>query len=281
MLFLQATSDPLQCLRIAAAQAAETSAFASDWLAQAGGSARMRLIAQSPAQNGYVAAVEIKLAPNAITYWRQPGEAGVPPEFSFAGSENLAGADVLYPAPSRLDEAGLVAFGYRGGVTFPIKVRPRDPQKPVRLVLTLGYAICDAICVPAKGHVELSLPQSGDSPEAAAIAAAQAKVPLALDAAAVAQNVTIRAESGAAKPQWRVQWLGAAATGAADISDLFAEGPQGWDFDVRKTGPNTFLLTAADRPPRAAAPLSVRLTLTSAVKSYELTVPLDLGALAR
>ena len=58
----------------------------------------------------YIAAVEIKLTPKAITYWRQPGEAGVPPQFSFQGSENVARAEFLFPTPQRLDEDGAVAM---------------------------------------------------------------------------------------------------------------------------------------------------------------------------
>lgn len=236
----------------------------------------MRLITQGLANGSYTAAVEIQLAPTAITYWRQPGEAGVPPQFSFAGSENLASADVLYPAPSRIDEGGLLAFGYRGGVTFPIKVRPVDPQKPVRLALTLAYAICDRICLPAKGHAELVLPQSGVGPERDAIVAAEAKVPLVLKAEDVTKDVTISAASGGAKPQWHIQWQG-----AAPVSDLFAEGPQGWDFDVHKTGANSFSLTAVDMPEHAAAHVAVRLTVTSPDKSYEFTASLDAGVPAR
>lgn len=278
--FVPAMSDPLGASKVAEAQAtargALPGAFASDWLAQADGSARMRLITQGLANDSYTAAVEIQLAPTAITYWRQPGEAGVPPEFSFAGSENLASATVLYPAPSRMDEGGLQAFGYRGGVTFPIKVRPTDPQKPVRLALTLAYAICDRICLPAKGHVELVLPQSGASPEQSAIAAAEAKVPLMLKAEEVAKNVTIHPASGGTKPQWQIQWQG-----AAPAADIFAEGPQGWDFDVRKTGANSFSLTAVDRPEHATLPVAVRLTVTSPGKSYEFTAPLDTGVPAR
>ncbi len=254
------------------AGAASQSAFATDWTAQAGGAAHMRLISQSFARGRYVAAVEIKLQPSAITYWREPGEAGVPPEFSFAGSENLASAEPLYPAPQRLDEGGLEAFGYRGGTVFPIHVRPVDPAKPVRLAVTLNYAVCDRICIPAKGEAQLTLPLQGVGPDDATIAAAEAKVPVALQPADVATHVTIHAESGQAKPQWALQWQG-----PGDATDLFAEGPRGWSFETKKTGPNSFRLTAVDRPSAAAANVPVRLTVVSGDKAHEISLPLDLG----
>ncbi len=250
--------------------------FASSWSEQAGGAAKMRLISIALSQGVYATAVEIKLAPTAITYWRQPGEAGVPPEFSFAGSENVASTEILYPAPSRLDEGGIQAFGYRGGVTFPIRVRPADAKKPARLALTLNYAICDRICVPAKGHVELLLPQSGDSPGGAAIAAAMARVPSVLPAAELADKVAIRVQTGQAKPHWVLVWRG-----DRPAADLFAEGPEGWAFETRKTAENTFSLAAVETPANSAAGVSVRLTLTGPGKPYEFTLPLAVGLGAR
>ena len=80
---------------------------------------RARLVAAGNAQAG----VEIELAPGAITYWRDPGEAGVPPAFDFSGSVNLKQAEVEFPAPRRIVESdGSEAFGYDGAVVFPIAV---------------------------------------------------------------------------------------------------------------------------------------------------------------
>ena len=91
---------------------------------------RARLVADARG-----AGFEIALAPGAITYWRDPGEAGVPPTFDFSGSANLAKAEVEYPAPERIAEPdGSTAFGYDASVILPIRVTPADPAKPVRLV---------------------------------------------------------------------------------------------------------------------------------------------------
>ncbi|HEY5226762.1 MAG TPA: protein-disulfide reductase DsbD domain-containing protein [Methylovirgula sp.] len=218
----------------------------------------------------YVAAVEIKLTPNAITYWRQPGEAGVPPQFSFQGSENVARAEFLFPTPQRLDEDGLEAFGYRGGVTFPIRVTPADASKPTRLDLTLDYAVCERICIPVKGHAELLLPKSGVSPASAAILASKTAVPEVLPASALAKKVVIREETGQAKPHWQFIWHG-----AQPITDLFAEGPDGWVFTTHKTGENTYSIAAIETPATPPATVSVKLTL-SGPKAFEFTVPLGI-----
>ena len=251
--------------------------FASSWSKQAGGTGAMRLVTAGRSKGFYAAAVEIKLAPNAVTYWRDPGAAGVPPRFSFVGSENVASAQVLYPAPSRLDEGGIEAFGYRGGVVFPIRVTPRDAAKPSRLDLTLDYAVCDRICVPAKGHAELLLPQSGDSPERAVIAAAEARVPVMLPSTAVDKVAIHVTTMDKLKPRWSVAWKG-----TTPVSDLFVEGPDGWSFETHKTAKDTFLVTAVEGPVMpASGAVSVHLTLTGPDKAYEFIAPLAVAKAER
>ena len=58
------------------------------------------------------AGIEIRLKPGWHTYWRYPGDAGVPPRFDFAGSQNVKAVEVLWPAPRRMPEEGLSAIGY-------------------------------------------------------------------------------------------------------------------------------------------------------------------------
>src|SRR5664279_914907 len=79
------------------------------------------------------AGLEIRLPGTAVTYWRNPGDAGAAPQFDFARSENVATAEPLYPAPERIDEEGVQVFGYRHDVIFPIRVTPRAKDKPAIL----------------------------------------------------------------------------------------------------------------------------------------------------
>src|SRR6185437_1096787 len=156
---------------LAASPALAAGAFDSDWSASA--RSRARLVA-----DGRGAGFEIELAPGAITYWRDPGEAGVPPTFDFSGSANLAKAEVDFPAPERIVEPdGSVAFGYKASVILPIRVTPVDAGKPVRLAARVDYAVCEKLCLPAKASAELTLGGAGASPYAADLAAARARVP--------------------------------------------------------------------------------------------------------
>ncbi len=224
------------------------------------------------------AGIEITLKRDALTYWRQPGDAGVPPVFSFEGSSNLATAEVLYPAPTRIKEDEGEAFGYREKVVFPLHVTPRDKAQPVVLKLTAEYAVCERICIPAKSRAELILPSSSGESQAASLAAAEALLPRRLSDAEARDRLRLVAEPHAAHPAWRLSWKDAAAA-----TDLFAEAPDGWYFETKKTAvPNEFTIIAVEMPKQdMPSPVPVTLTLTSPTQNFEFTLPLEASDVAR
>ncbi len=197
---------------LGAARAAQP--FASDWASSP--KSRARLIADGRGQAG----VQIELAPGAITYWRDPGEAGVPPTFDFAGSVNVKSAEVEFPAPKRIAEPdGGEAFGYEGAALFPIVVEPADPARPVTLALAMDYAVCEKICLPARAKFSLELPSGVATPIAGEIAAARARVPQRVEASALGAELTALDARN-----WRLCLSGE----AGDKRDLFVEPPRGF-----------------------------------------------------
>ena len=180
----------LQC---ATANAADTSSWSQD------SKSAVRLIAGSNTGGDAPlrAGIEVKLQPGWHTYWRYPGDSGVPPRFDFAGSDNVRSAKVRYPAPRLFSDGGGQSIGYSGSVIFPIEVTPRQTGKPVILRLKVDYAVCEKLCVPAEGRAALGL-APGPSANDAALGAAEAQVPVLLDAAAV--DLRARRVNDAAKP---------------------------------------------------------------------------------
>lgn len=268
----------------------------TDWIYGRKSAARL-IAAPGAAKGAYTAGVEIRLDPGALTYWRTPGESGVPPLFDFRESENLKAATVQFPTPLRIDEAGLDAFGYRGMVTFPVDVTLADESRPAVLALSLEYAVCADICLPVKAKARLELPpHPGDkaesaevSPEEAVFAAAKAKVPQRLDAAERDARIIIRRDRGAILPTWRVNVRPkpeTIATVSADPGrpDLFVEGPEAWYFESKKgEKPNEFLIVQVEGPKLdksavASDKVPVTLTLAEPRQSYEFAV--DLGAIS-
>lgn len=164
------------------------------------------------------AGIEIKMQPGWKTYWRYPGDSGVPPHFDFSGSENLKTATVLYPAPHLFTDETGQSLGYKDRIIFPLVISPQQPGKPVRLRLKADYAVCEKLCVPAEGRAELTL-APGDSSQDSALAAAEARVPKQVTAAQL--GLTVRRTNDGTKPLVAVD-LGAPA---GNPIDLFVEGP--------------------------------------------------------
>jgi len=164
------------------------------------------------------AGIEIKMQPGWKTYWRYPGDSGVPPHFDFSGSENLKTAIVLYPAPHRFSDETGQTLGYKENVIFPLIVSPLQPGKPVRLRLKVDYAVCEKLCVPAEGRADLTLAVA-DSALDSILAAAEARVPKQVTAGQL--GLTVHRVANATKPLVAVEM--GAPTGKS--IELFVEGP--------------------------------------------------------
>ncbi len=100
--------------------------------------------------DGTIAFFELKLDPGWKTYWRMPGDAGVPPSFEWSDTSNVGSATVDYPAPHRMADQGGEAIGYKTAVIFPIRVTPRDAKRDIVPVVTANFGICKNICVPVE-----------------------------------------------------------------------------------------------------------------------------------
>lgn len=176
-----------------AARAADTSPWSQD------SKAAIRLIAgaNKSGDTSLRAGIEVKLQPGWHTYWRYPGDSGVPPRFDFAGSENLNTVRVRYPAPHVFSDDSGTSVGYSDRVIFPVQVTPRQAGRPVILRLKIDYAVCEKLCIPAEGRAELGLTPSPSANDAE-LSAAEAQVPVPVAAADV--DLRARRVNDAAKP---------------------------------------------------------------------------------
>jgi DsbC/DsbD-like thiol-disulfide interchange protein len=255
----------------APACAADASAWSEDTRSA------MRLIAGSNANDATPrrAGIEIKMQPGWHTYWRYPGDSGVPPRFDFTGSENVKTAQVLYPAPTVHADGGGQSLGYLDKVIFPVQVTPREAGKPVTLRVKLDYAVCEKLCVPAEGQAELAL-AAGVSAEDPALRKAEALVPA--HAAAADLSFTARRVGSGAKPLVMVDLAAPAGT------QLFAEGPTPeWALPIPQAaqgapaGHQHFSFAFDGLPPGVDPKGRFDLTFTVVTpdKAYEVTTRLD------
>ena len=112
------------------------------------------------ASGAQMAGLRITLAPGWKTYWRAPGDAGIPPQIDLAGSQNVASARPVWPVPEVFDQNGMRSIGYAGSVVIPLEVTPSGPG-PARLTGTLDIGVCEDICVPMQLGFDAPLPEDG------------------------------------------------------------------------------------------------------------------------
>jgi len=172
-----------------------------------------------------MAGIELQLPEGWKTYWRTPGDAGgVPPSFDWSGSSNLESAQVFYPAPKRFTDQSGDTVGYKGDVTFPVRLKPKDPAKPIDVSVTVDYGVCKDICIPAEAKLTLSVPPGAAMPED--LVEAMAKVPAPPQARRESDPVLKKtvAELSAPKPKLVIEAEFPAGT---EHADAFVEGPDG------------------------------------------------------
>ena len=143
----------------------------------------VRLIAARTKGEGaeriYRAGIEIKLSPGWKTYWRYPGDSGVPPRFDFSKSDNVKTVDGAVPGAasgSPTAPAG-TRSATKHGVVLPVHVVPqRCRQSRSCCGSKLDYAVCEKLCVPAEANLELKLTGAEQASDAT-VGAAEALVP--------------------------------------------------------------------------------------------------------
>jgi DsbC/DsbD-like thiol-disulfide interchange protein len=255
-------------------------ALESEW--HDAGHAQVRLIADAGG-DGPRAGVEVRLAQGWKTYWRYPGDAGVPPRFDWSGSENLQAANIGWPAPAIFtDESGSKSIGYHDRIVFPVAIAPADVGQPITLRLKLDFAVCEKLCVPAQAEMTLVIPvESGDLSEALEQAITTVPQHATLGENADKPNalaiMNIRIEHGT-KPRAII----AVKAPAGSNPQLFAEGPSDqWALPLpeklgEEDGLTRFSLVFDGAPPGAKPiPPKLILTLATDLGAREVEIPLE------
>lgn len=131
-----------------------------------------------------VAAVQLTLDPGWKTYWRAPGDAGIPPHFDWSRARNLSQVSISWPTPRVFVDNGMQSIGYKGKVVIPVYLTPTKPGKPVRMRTTISLGVCADVCMPHEIKIDTML-DAPDITPTPAIVAALADAPYAQDEAGV------------------------------------------------------------------------------------------------
>jgi DsbC/DsbD-like thiol-disulfide interchange protein len=204
---------------------------------------RARLVAAKKHKIGgrsvLMAGIQVKLNRGWKTYWRNPGDAGLPPSFDWSGSANLKSARVLWPAPERIADPFGSSIGYHNEIVFPVAVEPKEQGRPIDLKLGLGFAVCKDICAPAAAKLTLRLEPAGAAGAAhdALVSQYLKQVPVPLKPGLAGPSITaVEIKLSPPKPHITVD---AAFPGDAKEGDLFVDGPEGVFVPMTRRGRET------------------------------------------
>jgi DsbC/DsbD-like thiol-disulfide interchange protein len=248
---------------------------ASPW--QRDGHSAVRLLAGSRSGGVLLGGIAFQLQPGWKTYWRTPGDSGVPPRFDFSKSENIEAVMVMWPAPTRFDDgAGGHSLGYHDQFILPLRIVVKSADKPVTLRAAINYAVCEKLCIPVEASAELPITSVASTEDSALLAA--------LDTVPKPANVgdpnplTIRDVKRDGKSTVLVD-----VVSPDNRVNLFAEGPTpDWSLPVPKLlehgppGVKRFTFELDGLPPGAnPAGAALKLTLVGGDRSYEFNINLD------
>ena len=105
----------------------------------------------------HIAALQFDLAPGWQTYWRTPGDVGIPPSFDWSGSRNLENVKVNWPQPLVYESYGARTIGYKDLLVLPLQVTPKRPGGRITLAGRVEIGVCKDICIPASFTFRVSL----------------------------------------------------------------------------------------------------------------------------
>ncbi len=259
-------------------------AATGEWVT--GNHVRMRLSA-TPAgpESPLEAAIEIELDPGWKTYWRNPGDAGIPPRLDFSASANAGGAEVGFPAPEREDDGFSASNVYHDRVVLPVRFAAHNPARPSQLVLAADLGVCNDICLPVSLALALDVPAGiTDAAAAETIAVAKAALPGPGEAGLFEVASLKRVGGPDTAPEFEVN----VATRAPDESVLFVETPPDWYaappmMSSSGEGRATYRFTVdrkAAEGPLAGAALRLTLATPDAATTRAFTLAADGSAIA-
>src|SRR2546423_14347664 len=249
---------------------------ASPW--QRDGHSAVRLLAGSRSGAVLLGGIAFQLQPGWKTYWRTPGDSGVPPRFDFSKSENIEAVTVLWPAPTKFaDGSGGYSWGYHNQVVLPLRIVSKSADKPVTLRADINYAVCEKLCIPVEASAELAITSVASTEDSALFAA--------LDTVPKPANVgdpnplTIRDVKRDGKSTVLVDVV----VPDTRAVNLFVEGPTpDWALPVPKLlehsppGVKRFAFELDGLPPGVSADgAALKLTLVSGDRAYEFNVNLN------
>lgn len=240
---------------------------------------RAELLAHSPqgVQHGMPLwlGLSIEHQPHWHTYWKNPGDSGLPTTLSWTLPTGFTAGDISWPTPQHLPLGPLLNYGYEGRVLLPVPVTVPAGYagKTLDIKLHAEWLVCKEICLPESGDFLLTIPTA--QPTAAHEAlfnAARAAVPVTVPQASASARVDGNALA------MEVRGLPAAAQGQplrlmmedAGVIDYAAKVDQRWTD-------GTLQLRVPLSAQRSESPAALQIILKAATQPAGWSIPVPLA----
>ncbi|MEP9385733.1 protein-disulfide reductase DsbD domain-containing protein [Mesorhizobium sp. KR9-304] len=237
--------------------AAPARAASSDWFEMEGARVRLVTAGKPDALGRLRGALDIELKPGWKTYWRDPGDAGVPPTIDASANPNIDTVAFDFPAPQRHDESDFKWAGYDYPVALPVTFKFKDPAGSATIDANVFLGVCETICVPVQAKLAVD-PGADDPEDVAAVSAAFADIP---PPARPDFGLKVASKPGDAKALLEVT-----SPGDAGTAELFLAGEDGYvlstpDREIRDG--TTFFVVEVTRPDEAPTGPGLHYTLVT------------------
>lgn len=215
-------------------------AAATQWIAGEHVQARLVAASEGVGADGLVRlGLQLRLDEGWETYWRSPGDAGIPPQFDWSASQNLGAISVAWPLPRRFTALGMTTIGYENEIILPVTAAVPNPDQATKIRLHAAYAVCREVCYLVEQDFALDIP-AGAAPDNASLAALierfQARVP-----SQNAPDFAVESVAASVGTNASIEIL-ARSTTPMRAPDVIIEAPAGFSFN-----PPTVRLLAGGR----------------------------------
>lgn len=235
-------------------------AASSPWFDTDGARLRIVTIAAPDADGTVRGVLQIMLEPGWKTYWKDPGDAGIPPQIDVSASMNVASAEMSFPPPRRFDDGISHWAGYGASVSLPVRFRVTDPARFTAIDADIFLGVCKEVCVPVQARLSVA-PDDGFGDEAAVVAGF-AGLPAQPDSdfgISALRDTGSELVAEANLPE------------GADAPELFVVTPSGWRLKpphAERDGERVvFRIPVLERPKLTAGTVEVEYTLVAGGKS--------------
>lgn len=244
-------------------------AASSAWVETEGG--RIRVTALPPSSEGVIRAIlDVDLLPGWKTYWRDPGDAGIPPSVKVEGSTNIGQLQLDFPPPERVDDGYSVWAGYTNPVAFPLTLTQDNVGKASVLEAQVFLGICKTICIPVQDNFSLTI-----DPDAKANSFEQRVVDKAYSQIPEPSGHDISIKETTFSTQDQALSVSIAHPNSMTDLDLFLTAPSGWYFDIPErvggdNGVSKFNISVLDAPAhKSLSGTALQILVTSSTRSME------------